>query len=171
MRFLITLLIWLGLFMVETSFFTSLPGIFAFTPLVFATSVYLYQHQQFRPALVYLVLYGVLLDLFHLSNVPSETVALLCAALVMLFASHRLFSHRSLYGMVGLATIVYTSWVFMQALMLLWKWLLSPEMVMWQQFLATTTWRFAMLLVVTSILFSFGGRIRQFMSRSFLLSR
>lgn len=141
-------------FLLETSFFTSLPSLFAFTPLVFAAGVYLLQHQGIIDGLIWIIVYGFLLQVFHLFVSPMPVLVFLLGALVSALSARHLFSNRSLYGVLACALTGYASVVIAEFVILFSRSLLGPTDPVWSAFFTNHGYRTLMLMVVVLFLYT-----------------
>ena len=169
-RTLFWLIFTIVLFVSETSFTASLPGIASVTPFVFAVIVYLVQHQGLFYAAWWLIPYGILLDLFHLGVLRVETIALSVAAIVVWFSAKRLFSNRSYYGVIACGLIGFLAVILVEAFLLPLEHLLSKEIVEWTSFWSISVARLVTLLVLMTVIYPFARRIRTIINTLFVIS-
>ena len=169
-RGIITGFLFMVILMIQVSFIHSLPTFLSIIPIMFALSVYLVQHQQLQSGALWLIVYGMYLDMFGLGEVPFITLAFTAAAIVCVILSRRLFTNRSIYGVLGNGLITATSFItvvigirFLQDLrvasFLDWNTLLNQELIF-----------LGLLLLVLIGLFQSAGLIRFILIKSFLLS-
>ncbi len=167
-RYLISGVCFLFVFVMETSFFSSLPSVFAIVPLVFALSVYLIQHEGLTDGLIWIFAYGFLLQNFHLSIAPWPVLSFSIAGLASFLSSRHLFSNRSLYGVVGCAWIGYLCLAGTEALLMFVRTFGNETTVFWVPFLVRRGLEFLLLGVTIMVFFSFARHIRFFLrSQSF----
>ncbi len=159
-RFLVSLGFFLITFLCEVSFFSSLPSFFALTPLVFCISIYLIQHEGMVDGLIWMVLYGILLDVFHLASFPVSTIAWVITALVSSLMARHVFSNRSFYGVLGCAIGGFICLILGEGIILFVSALMEKTFVDWFGFLHTLLPRFGMMFLTMSILFSAASRMR-----------
>jgi len=160
-RVAISTILFLTVFLIETSFISSLPSIFSAIPLVFALSVYLIQYQGVSDGIAWMIGYGFLTDLMHLSDVSFSTIPILAAVIVTVISAKHLFSNRSFYGVIACAVSSYATFVLIEAFFA------SND---WSVFFQTHAERLGMLIVVVAILFSLAPHIRKIVQVMFLPS-
>ena len=149
----------------QLSFIASLPWFFPATPLVLVLSVYLIQLHSILACSSWLIFYGLILDYLHLGSGPLEILTHGAAAVAAVLFARRLFSNRSLYGVVACVLASYFVWRFFQILLLLiFFWLRSLE-VDWRHFLSDTGWGALLSVLLTTVLFYSAGRMRQGLRR------
>ena len=160
-RFATTLLFLFLLCIVEAGFFSALPHPWRFTPLVFASAVYVIQHMGSRAGVSWLVGYGLFLDLWKLGVVPGETVLLLFVGFGTWILSRRIFTNRSLYGVVACALISWISWhvVTMVGLMFINR--KNAEILLWSAYPDFLLWQGLLLIGLITLFFFLSGRIRR----------
>lgn len=154
---------------IETSFFGSLHGIFRFTPFVLVTSVYLLQHHTMRPAVSWMVIHGLLLDVTGSSMVPLATLAYLATAWVATLSAERLFSNRSFYGVAACACLSYLTFEITSLLLQLFFALIQKQDAFIATFFADASARFITLFLFLILLYSFAKQIRFLLVKLFLL--
>lgn len=152
-RFLLSFSIFLFSFFFETSFLSSLPFIFSFTPFVFAFGVYLLQHQGFVDGFVWILIYGFFLQVLHLSTSPLPIMSFFIGAVIGLFSARHLFSNRSLYGVVACALTGYLMIIFTEFIIVFSSSLIGPVDPVWSSFFLSHVYRVIMLVVVIIILY------------------
>lgn len=169
-KLLVSVLIGLLLSLVETSFFSSMYGIFALMPFVFILAVYLLQHHSISSAVVWLVVHGLVLDITHMGAIPFLTLAYTAAAAVAFISSKRIFSNRSIYGVLACALFSFSSFVFVEVLIV---WAMSfgertfIELFLWND----VKFQYALIILFMPILFSFAKYIRLFLEKSLLVPK
>jgi len=154
--------------LVEMSFIRSLPGIFVFTPFVFALCVYVVQHQGVPAFIWWLPIHGLILDVYAVGHPSIHTVSyLLGAAIVSLSAKH-VFSNRSYYGVLTCAMIGFLGILLSEAFFSFLK-QFSHIQLEWVIFLQESVYRLVLLLAVITLFYPFAKRIRSVLSASALL--
>jgi hypothetical protein len=161
----------LALILFELSFVAALPFGFSATPLVFLVLIYLLQRHNNHSALLWLVLYGFILDYFHLSVVFPATITYLLAAAVAYFVARHMFSQHSFYGVLACASVSYLMIIFVQSLVLGLQWVSSPEFVDWGTYGSFVLWRFVMLILLLFFVYPIGKRAHLLLTHSFLKLR
>jgi len=154
-RFLISSLLFLLLALFEFAFVHSLPKPFLYLPLVFACGVYLFQYLGSFIGIWWLCGLGFFLDLWHLGLMPCETAVYIIAAIIMVFLGRRIFTNRSLYGVICNAVLpmlfiqsIHAIWWFYNSLndSLPFPWLVFFTYVFWQIFLLVLSVFFLFIL-------------------------
>ncbi len=169
MRYLIQFLLIAFLAMVEISFFGSLHGMLRFTPLVFVVSVYLFQHHRISSALAWMIIHGFLLDVAHMSLIPPVTIAYVVAAIIAAISARRIFSHRSIYGVLACALLSYFGFAVVQAITFFFTETLQGSPVPFSVFLLNTRDSVITLIASLILLFLFAKRIRHMLEKAFLI--
>jgi rod shape-determining protein MreD len=162
--------IFLFFFALQTSFINSLPGVLALTPFFLALSVYLMQHQSLTIGALWLSLFGFFLDILRVGDVPFETLAYTVAGVVAYVSSRRLFSNRSIYGILGCGILSFGALSLMHTILLFLFNLQHTEPILWKPFSQEILWSGIGMILLLVLLFQFAGRIRSILVRSFLLS-
>ncbi|MCX6714859.1 MAG: hypothetical protein NTX72_03520 [Candidatus Uhrbacteria bacterium] len=169
MRFFPHLLAALVLSTVETSFFGSLHGMFRFTPFVLVVSVYLVQHHAMKPAVSWMVIHGLLLDLSGITIVPFITIAYIVTAWVALLSAERLFSNRSFYGVAACTLLSYLSFEVVSGLLQLISTVIQKNTFYWGTYFSDAGSRFITLFVALIVLYSFAKQIRYLLVKLYLV--
>tara|TARA_Y100000031_G_C8191767_1_gene371726 strand:- start:725 stop:1171 length:447 start_codon:yes stop_codon:yes gene_type:complete len=86
---------------IETSFISSLPDPLCCVPLVLALAVYLIQYRGSKLGTWWLAGYGFYLDYMQIGIWPVETLIWLVIGILSWLLSQRLFTNRSLYGILS----------------------------------------------------------------------
>lgn len=170
MRFLIASGLFLFLFALQTSFINSLPGVLALTPLFFAINIYLIQHHSFGIATIWLLSFGLLLDILHIGDAPLETLSYGLAAFAALLTSRNVFSNRSLYGIMGCGLFSFVTLSSGQIAMTFLSNLNRETVLLWDIFFHELVWKAGSMVVLLILFFQFAHLIRTGLIRSFLLS-
>lgn len=160
-RFLPSFLLLLFLIIVETSFVGALPAPWRFAPVVFASAVYTIQHLASKSGVWWLFGYGIFLDIWHLGVMRGESVILLVVGLAAFLLSRRVFTNRSLYGVIGSAFVSFTLWRLLTALVFFFTNAKHPDAVPWLTFLSFSVWQGILLLFLVSLFFFLAGRMRR----------
>jgi hypothetical protein len=160
-RVAISTILFLIVFLIETSFISSLPSLFSAIPLVFALSVYLIQHQGISDGIAWLIGYGFLMDLMKLGDISFSIIPIFAATVVAVITSKQLFSNRSFYGVIACAISSYATFVLFGVFFTLNN---------WSVFFQTHAERLGMLIVVVAVLFSLAPHIRKIVQVMFLSS-
>ena len=169
-RHIISFILFLALFIIEISFFSSLPYPISLTPLVFASSVYLLQHQDVNITVFWLFFYGAGLSILHLNIAPFEPISYSIAALVAFFSAKHIFSNRSFYGVCACLFSSYVALFVMQTLFIFIQTGTSHRIIHWGTFLQFQSVRLLMMLILIFIFFPLAGRIKKILIKTFLLS-
>jgi rod shape-determining protein MreD len=169
-RLVALLALFLLLVIVQTSFFASLPGLLAYTPLVLAAAVYLLQHVGERAGALWILWLGVFLDLLAIPSFPLESISYAAAALVAYLSAQRIFSNRSWYGLIACGVLTVLTLSSIRALTLGVILIRRPERVSWNAYFDTLFWDLALMVVLLSVFFLFARHIRGFLKTTFMLS-
>ena len=169
LRIIFSAVIFFLVFVVEKSFLGSLPSFFPIIPLVFGMSVYLLQHHGFHTGIWWVIFYGLFLDIFSIGVFPIETFSYSIGAVVIYFLARKIFTNRSLYGLMASGIVGLFSVSVIQA-MLLFLFSLSTHADL--QLLALTKHfliREVLLSLLIMFLFIFAKRIQTVLISTFLL--
>lgn len=144
--------IWASLFLIllaiiETSLIASLPRPLSFTPLVLAVAVYTIQYRGSQLGIWWLVGYGLYLDIMYTSLLPTETILYLLIGLATFFVSKRIFTNRSLYGIIGCGLFAYFTSLILHTVILFTRTVHVNSISIWTDTVVFYCWQ-AMLLVV-----------------------
>ena len=171
LRIIISASMALALFLVERSFFGTLPDPFPRTPLALACGVYLLQHLDLRDGAAWIVVAGALGDVIGLTPVPTGTVAAMAAAACCLALSRSVFTNRSLYGILacGACTVAVQSSVQAVVLALIGAARHAPSG--WTGPLRGLPAALLMTAIILTILFRLAKGIRQGLSNTVMLNR
>ncbi len=164
-------LLFLMLAIVQTSFFSSLPGILAYAPLVIAAGIYLRQHVQEPSGAFWIVAFGLFLDMLAIPSFPLETFSYGAAAIAVSLTSQHVFSNRSWYGLIACGGSAIVAMNVTRAIILGIVALRHPERVSWPAFGETLLWNLILLFVFLVIFFAFAGQIRSFLKTTFMISK
>ena len=168
-RILVSSILFLILFFVETGLISALQAPLATTPLVFASAVYLIQHQGARSAAWWLPIYGSFLGLLHISVAPFEFLSYSAVSFITVFSARHIFSNRSFYGVCACLLTSYLSLAILQSAFLFLHTTITHRLVDWSVFLQFHTERILMLLLMILVLFPLAKRIRQLLVKTFLV--
>lgn len=163
--------LFLALAILQTSFFASLPGLLAYTPLVIAAGVYLVQHAGERAGAFWIAGFGLFLDILALSSFPGETVSYAAAGVAAFLSAQHLFSNRSWYGLIACGASAVISLNVVRAVVLAAVALRHPERVSWAAFGDTLLWNLVLVALLLSLLFTFAKQIRGVLRAGFMVSR
>ena len=94
---------------IETSFFASLSPPLVYTPVLFTAAIYAIQHRGSTVGIWWLAGYGLYLDILHIGYSPGETIIYFGAGALAYALSRRMFTNRSLYGIIGCGAITLTA--------------------------------------------------------------
>lgn len=151
----------LALILFETGFLASAFPPLSFLPLTFGVGAFLIQSRGWRPGAWFLVGQGLFLDLTGLGAAPLETLAYAAAALVILGLSRRLFSNRSLYGILGIGAAAWLAQVFVETI----SWSIHGAgglPLPWAAYATWQLWRLGLLLALLVALFYAVPRRKRF---------
>ena len=100
-RLIIMAIIFICLFIIETSFMSSLPLVFRSIQLMLFLGLVIL-HIFDRPiGMAWLIIYGLSLDVLGLSSTGGSVIIMLILALVAVFLSKNLFVNKNFYSTVG----------------------------------------------------------------------
>jgi hypothetical protein len=165
MRVFVSFFVFLILAAIEFSFLNSLPAPFFFIPLIFAASLYLFQHLGSKVGLWWLLALGVYLDFYRLGLVFGETVIYAITVLFVIFLGRRLFTNRSFYGVVGNA--ILSLW-FLHLVQFAWFFIATVNEDIpfpWWSTIVFIFWQTFFLIVLITILFFLARRVTLFFRR------
>jgi rod shape-determining protein MreD len=164
-------LLFLTLSVLQTSFFASLPGVLAYTPLVLSSGIYLLQHVGERTGAYWIAGFGLFIDVMGIPSFPAETASYACAALAADASARNLFSNRSWYGLAACGITTALSMAAARGCILLAVELAHPERISWSAYADTLVWNAVLGTALLSIFFSFAGQIRKFLRVSIASNR
>lgn len=107
-------LIFLFLISFETSFLSSLYFLWYLVPVVPIVAIQLYHQHSSRIGLWYLFGWGIWHDYFSLSLWSSKTVIAIAMIIAVVYASKRIFSHQSVYGLIGTGFLSAIAWTVVE---------------------------------------------------------
>lgn len=168
-RFLVSFFLFIFLVAVEFAFFNSLPAPFFFIPLIFACSLYLFQHLGSNIGLWWLLAVGVYLDFWHLGLFFGQTVIYSIVILFVVFLGRRFFTNRSFYGVLGNAVLslwflhfINFGWFFLKTLN-------DDFPFFWWSVISFVFWQTFFLMLLITILFFLAQRVQLFLKRLLIL--
>ncbi|PJA46054.1 hypothetical protein CO174_01125 [Candidatus Uhrbacteria bacterium CG_4_9_14_3_um_filter_50_9] len=161
-RILWFILLFILLTSLELAFISSLPFPFSAAPLVITLSILRLQAQNDPYAIGWIILYGILLDLFRLHTLPFATLAYAIAAVAALIMSRLLFSNRSFYGVLGTTVSVLIVLSVTEILTLFATQLTDTSIISLEDYFSFTFWR---MIGATVLLLFFFPLQRSFVSR------
>jgi len=150
---IIAIIVFLLVITFETSFISSLPIPFSFFPLVLLLSVYLMQYRSSQIGIWWLAGYGLYLDYMHIGSVFGESLIWLITAILTYLVAKRLFTHRSLYGILGCGLV---AWLTTSLLHLIFTF--------GRTFNVYLIWQLVFLFLGLIILFNFSKYFKRFLS-------
>ncbi len=159
-RYALSTILFLLVFLFETSFLSSLPFPFNVTPFVFGTGVYLLQHQGLKDGLMWIIGFGLLTHMLHTSIFPFPALAFLVGAMVSYLSARHVFSNRSLYGVIGCALSGFVGLLITESSVRFIRSLISSFDADWSVHFVTDGYRIILLVVVIVILYTFAKPIR-----------
>ncbi len=122
-RSIAAILIFIFVAAFETSLLASLPKPFSFIPLVLILSIYIIQHSGSTLGIWWLAGYGLYLDIMRIGNTEGETLIYGITGILAFVVSQKIFSNRSLYGVLGcglfaliLSTFLHFSVIFIKTI-------------------------------------------------------
>lgn len=169
-RYFFFILIGISLSIFETSFLTSSVGFIRFTPFVFAISVYFIQHHSLKSASGLMIIHGFFLDLSQMYDVSFLLLAYVATAFIAVISAEKLFSNRSVYGVLACAIFSYSILICFETILLLIQRLFKQTSGSWFVFIQDFGWRYISLVFFLIILFLFSKQIRQLLVKFFFLS-
>lgn len=169
MRFFISFFLFLILAAGELAFLNSLPAPFFYIPLIFACSLYLFQHLGSNIGLWWLLALGVYLDFWHLGLFFGETLVYTLTILFVVFLGQRLFTNRSFYGVLGNAVLslwflhfINFSWFFLKNLN-------EDFYFSWWSVMFFVFWQTVFLILLVTILFFLARRLQFFLKHLLIM--
>jgi len=167
MRFFISAICFLFVFMFETSFLSSLPSILSLTPLILGLSIYLLQSYGLIDGFIWMCVYGIFLNTFHFSTIPFVSLAWIMAGIVASVMARHVFSNRSFYGSVACAYCGFFALVLTESLLAWSAYFVRGSFIDWSDFFFTHLLRAFLLLLVMTVLFACTRRIRNLLPHPF----
>ncbi len=165
-RVLFSSIFFLTVWMFETSFLSSLPSVFSIIPFVFALSVYLIQYHGMIDGLIWIIFYGLFLQIFHLTTIPLPIVSFTVAGFVSYISAKQLFSNRSFYGVAACATAGFLSRLILETIFAFLFSLKKHPVIDWSWFLPIRISEYIMLLCTIFFLFILLRPLRKFLQYS-----
>jgi hypothetical protein len=170
-RWLAMIMVFLSLAAIQTSFIASLPGWLAFTPLVVAAGVYMVQYEGQAAGAVWIMVFGLFLEIMSIPSFPWETFSYLVGAAICYFSARHVFSNRSWYGLAACGVAVVLGMHLVRAAVLAVVSLRQPEGAPWNAFADSLVWNALLMVGLLTVLFIFGRPLRHALRRAFLVSR
>lgn len=168
-RFAVTALSLLALIGLQHGFLASLPYPLPLLPLTFAAGIYAAQRKLLAEGAWGIAGYGIILDSMRLGAVSLESLSYSVAAIVGFLLARRVFSNRSVYGVVGCAMVSFAALVAVQAAIMAVMGLRAPESIDWRSFIMETGISFALLGAFVVVLFVVATRIGSSVAHGFML--
>ncbi len=168
-RLLVNMIVFVFLTVIQTSFISSLPSIFVYTPVLLAVGIFLIQQTGNRSGLVIIVVFGIYLDLFSISIFPFETLGFLLCALSATLVSERLFANRSWYGLIACGMTGILALSLTRGLVLFFSSVWSLSQPSFAEFWLVMKWNSILLVVLLTVLFALTRPLRRFLTASFVL--
>jgi len=162
---------WLLVVIIQLGFIASLPSPFSYTPLMFLVGVYFIERGRFEVGIVWLISFGLLMDVLRVSDAPLDTVSYVLAAVCAHVLVRRIFSQRSFFGTFAIS---YGSLIILSISEILFTflyWMVAPEKVVWINTWRLVAWRGLLLLVLLLFLLLFARRVRARFEKTFVISR
>lgn len=160
-RLILSFFLLILLIILETSFVSALPAPWRFAPVVFASAVYAIQHLASKSGVWWLFGYALFLDVWHLGVMRGESAILLAVGLAAYLLSRRVFTNRSLYGVIGSAFVSFILWKLLTVITLFITNAKHPNAVPWLTFASFCIWQGILLLFLASLFFFLAARIRR----------
>jgi hypothetical protein len=159
------LMLFVILFVAETSFFTALPFPVSTTPFIIVVAIFLHQTRGMTSTVWFIPLTGLLLDVLNLHLIPLELISYSIAGLVALGASHSLFSNRSFYGVSGVTFTTLGSLSAIELFILLFDQTLLSSDIAFEEFMSLALWRLVLGLTLLFLIYSAGRIINRFVKQ------
>lgn len=161
----------LALFLFERSFVAALPEPWMRLPLVLAAGVYLVQHLSLLDGAAWIVAAGILSDALALSPAPSGTIAGALAAVTAVLLSRRVFTNRSLWGILACGACAITVHALVSAATLAATGALRVQASGWAEPWRALPWALALGFATLWTLFRLAKRVRRLLSGALLVHR
>lgn len=161
-RYFFSFLFFLIIVEIETVFVHLLPYPFLFLPLVFSTSLYLYQHWGSWLGIWWLFGLGLFLDFWHIGLTPGESFFYALTAFLVVFLGQRFFSNRSFYGVNLCALLALLILHFFHGLYFFIISFNEASVFPWINFFKFIIWQSLFSVLIVSSLFFFANRLRLF---------
>lgn len=170
-RTLVSTLIALALFLVERSFVAALPEPLSRIPLTLSAGVYLVQHLSLLDGAAWIVVAGVASDLLALTPMGTGTFAATCAALAATALSLRVFTNRSLWGILACGAAAATVHALASAAGLAVAGSFGPSLSGSLAPLLALPWTVLLALAVLSLFFRMARRLRALLTSALRVNR
>ena len=109
-------ILFLVLISFETSFLSSWPIPWSIIPVLPIVGIWLYHQHESKIGLWYLIGWGLWHDYFDLPLWSSKTVIAILIIATIMYTSRRIFSHQSIYGLMGTGLLTMVSWTITETL-------------------------------------------------------
>ncbi len=170
-RLLVNMVVFIILTVIQTSFISSLPSIFVYTPFLLAVAIFIIQQTGNRSGLAWIIVFGVYLDLFSISVFPFETLSFLACAMSATLVSERLFSNRSWYGLIACGMTGILALSLTRSLILFFSSVWSHSQPSLLESWFVFKWNSILLMIILTILFALTRPLRRFLTASFVLMK
>jgi hypothetical protein len=152
-RFLFFITVLILLTSIELALVSSLPFPFSTVPVVIIVSVLYLQTYQTPYAVIWIMLFGLILDLLQLHILPFATLAYGLSAGCAFIMSRSLFSNRSFYGVLGATISVLVILSVLEFVTLFIMQLVSTPIISVESYLSYVFWRIVTATIFLLILF------------------
>jgi len=157
--------IWIFTFLilvvVQAAFIASLPPPFHVIPLLFAASIWLIQQEESLAGAAWLVGFGVWLDAWGIGGIPAATFVYGISAIAAVASARRLFTHRSLWGVLSCALIALLARFLGEAAIQFIVSLRDPQAVVWGAWATLRAWETFFCLVLISGIYQASKPLRK----------
>jgi hypothetical protein len=169
-RYAMSAALFLAIALAQGSFASSLPYPLSLMPLATVIGCYTFLRLDARDGLVWIVGYGLYLDLMGSGVVQFETLAYSGAALAAYHLSRGWLSNRSFYASVIGAAAAVLALRVLEALLLVPE-LVAGRVVSWESFATDSAWAIVWAALLSAILYLAARRALVAIGASFLLKK
>lgn len=171
MRIVLSFIFFLFLTVIEFSFISSLPNPFLYLPLLLAVSIYSIQHLDLDEGVWWMIGIGFMTQFAGQQIVPFEIILYSGLAALCYFLSKQIFSNRSLFGIIGCATIVYATLTAVRSLFFFFSTLNDTSPVFWDVVSKAFLSQYILLILTVWFIFLFGDKLRAISEKYIFISR
>ncbi|MDA1038323.1 MAG: hypothetical protein O2877_01385 [bacterium] len=158
-RFLLYLGIFVFLATLESSVISALIPPWNLLPLLVPIAIWFYHQKDSKIGIWFILCWGIWGDLFAISPWSARTIVSIILVLILVYASGRIFSNHSLYGLLGLGLMCGVGWVAVEGVFRFVSRTALP--IAFDNFITSSAFVLIALLVQLVILFQFEERFKK----------